>query len=323
MRPSSVSLGLILGCLGGATKLHAQVQDQIFEVQLDSARASIGDTITIRFRLRLDERDLLYDTVPKPVGDLPDGVRIFSVERLVRRPDRIFEGRAKLAFYRVGPQPIPVFWLPFMRAVKGVTRANVLSDSASVEIVPLLPGGSPTLRDIKEIEPARGPGLLLPGLAGSAALLGYWYLRRRRRRLRPAAPVPVEIALPPPLPPDPYELALARLEEISRERWAVRGEVARHYEAVADVLRGYLEAAARVPARERTTSELLWTLPPRLAEGGLRRRCHEVLGEADLVKFARRRPGPGEAESFLGESRDLLSGWRSAGAAREELNAVR
>jgi hypothetical protein len=293
------------------------VQDQIFEVHLDSARANVGDTVTIRFRLRLDERDLLYDSVPKPMGDLPVGIRIFSVEKLVRRPDRIFEGRAKLAFYRVGSQPIPVFGLPFMRAVKGVTRANVLSDSASIEIVPLLPGGNPTLRDIKELEPAPGLGPLLPVLGGAGALLLLWYLRRRRR-LRRVVVTPAEPVVPPPPAPDPYQVAVERLDQIARSRWASHGEVARHYEAVADVLRGYLEDAAEVPARERTTSELLWTLPPRLSEGGLRRRCREVLGEADLVKFARVRPEPDEADSFLHQSRDLLTGWRSAAESSED-----
>jgi hypothetical protein len=129
----------------------------------------------------------------------------------------------------------------------------------------------------------------------------------------------------PPAPPDPYTVALAGLEGIERERWATRGDVARHYQAVGDTLRDYLEAAERLPARERTTTELLWSLPPRLAEGGLRRRVQEVLGDADLAKFARRRPPPDEAAAYVGRARELLERWHRAAAAsaKEELDAVR
>jgi hypothetical protein len=146
----------------------------------------------------------------------------------------------------------------------------------------------------------------------------------RRRRGAGAVPEAVPVAAPaPPETPSPYDAALARLDEIELERWAARGGVARHYEAVADVLRDYLEAAEELPARERTTAELLWALPPRLTEGGLRRRFHEFMGEADLVKFARLRPEPADAAAFVTAARDLLARWKNAGAAREELDAVR
>ena len=88
------------------------------------------------------------------------------------------------------------------------------------------------------------------------------------------------------------------------------------------MLREYLETAESIPAPERTTTELLWSLPPRLTEGGLRRRVQEVLGEADLVKFARQRPGAAEAAAILRAARELLDRWHQA-AAPEELDAVR
>jgi hypothetical protein len=149
-----------------------------------------------------------------------------------------------------------------------------------------------------------------------------WLLARRRRPARLTAAVSVEPPVVPPAPPDPYSVALARLEAIEGERLAGRGEVERHYESLADVLREYLETAERIPAPERTTTELLWSLPPRLAEAGLRRRVQEVLGAADLVKFARRRPSAMEAASYSRAARDLLDRWHQA-AAPEEPNAVR
>ena len=310
------ALVISLGALGMAcSAAQAQHLHQSFEVTPERGRVTVGDSVAIRFRLRLDERDLLFDTVPRPPETLPPGVRVLSVEKLQRAPDRIFHGRAWLAFYRPGRQQVPIFTLPFMRSVKGITRGTVSSDSASIDIVPVLPAGNPSLRDIKELEPETASPLALTGLALVVTLTIAAYLARRKRRPM-AAVEPGRKPESSPPPPDPYEIALARLAAIEQAGWPAQGETDRHYEATVDVLRDYLESAEELPARERTTTELLWSLPPKLSEGGLRRRAQLVLSEADLVKFARRRPDLTSAGSFLSDARELLEHWRGSDAIR-------
>ena len=301
----------------------AQHGGQIWEVVPDTARVTVGDPVTIRFRLRLDDRDLLFDTVPRPADPLPEEVRLLSVQKLLRRPDRIFVGEARLAFYRPGRQAVPVFSLPFMRAVKGIEHGLVLSDSAFVDIAPVLDAGNPSLRDIRELARSPVSRLLRWSIAAGLAVAALWLVRRLRRRARAAPPPAMEPEAVPPSPPDLYSLALARLGEIERADWPSQGRVAQHYESVTDVLRDYLEAAESLPARERTTSELLWGLPPHLVERGLRRRCEDVLDEADLVKFARVRPSAADAEAFLQRARELLTRWHDAASRAEVLDAVR
>jgi hypothetical protein len=313
---------VVLASLVGTRPIYAQVSGQSFQITPEHARATVGDSVTIGFRVRLDERDLLFDTIPQTVGALPPGVRILSVEKLSRTPDRIFHGRARIAFYRPGKQPIPIFGLPFMRAVKGVQRATLASDSAFVTITPLLPGGNPALKDIQELE--RRPVSLVPLLALVLTLVAAavcYPLIRRRRRPPPLSMQPEPLA--EPVAPTPYQIALDRLEEVEAERWPARGNVAAHYEAVAQALRQYLEHAENVAACERTTSELLWTLPPYLTRVGLRDRCHDVLSEADLVKFAEVRPSEASAADFLRRARLLLEAWHEAQPAGESVRAVR
>jgi hypothetical protein len=301
-------------CLGfpAAGTAQVQVNNQSFEVTPEVARATVGDSVTLRFRVRLDERDLLFDTIPQPVRELPPGVRLLSVEKMTRTPDRIFHGAARLAFFRTGRRPVPVFGLPFMRAVKGLGRGLLTSDSAFIEIVPLLPAGNPSLKDIKELEPSRRPTFVPVVLAVVAALiLGAVLLHRRRRAPPLTALAPAAVAASPP-PSTPYDRALAHLEAIERARWTALGEIARHYEAVIDVVREYLEAAEGVPAREQTSSELVWALPPHLSGSEGRDRLSDLLQEADLVKFAKYRPGGAAADEFLGRTRALLAQWHAA-----------
>jgi hypothetical protein len=322
VRPAGRIALLAAALAGGATPLAAQLHGQRFEVTAERDSARVGDTVTIAFRVLLDERDLLFDTVPKPSG-ISEWVRVLQVEKLRRQPDRIFTGRARLAFYHTGRQPIPVFELPFMRSVKGLSRGTLSSDTASVEIVPLIADpSSATLRDIKEPPAPAGPSALALAAAAAALLAAGWAGWRLRRR-DSAPPVPAALpAEPLPPPPDPYAIALARLGNIERQGWGA-SDVARHYEAVSDALRDYLEARG-VPARERTTAELRWVLPPALLAGGARHRFEEVFDEADLVKFARWRPDARTSAGFLAAARALVGGWHAAMPAPEEMaDAVR
>ena len=53
---------------------------QEFRVDPENPRVTVGDTVALSFRVRLDERDLLIDTIPRPVSPLPGGVRLLSVD---------------------------------------------------------------------------------------------------------------------------------------------------------------------------------------------------------------------------------------------------
>jgi hypothetical protein len=301
---------------------HAQLDyGRSFTITAEPVKVGLGDSVTIRFRLALNDRDLLSDTTPRPVAELPPGVRILSVEPLRRGADRVLTGTARLAFYRTGKRATPLFGLPWIQIVTG-HRGIVTHEPVEIEVTSTIPAGNPPLRDIREPDSPRGFGALW-ALLGAAAAAGIaWLVARLLKRRRQVKPEPAAAPPLPPPAPDPYTAALARLAAIEAERWSARGDVARHYELVADALRDYLEAAHGIPARERTTTELLWSLPPGLAEGGLRRRMQEVLGEADLVKFAKRRPAPDESTRYTGRARDLLERWRDAAPA-EELDAVR
>jgi len=321
-RAALIAAAIALRCVAPAP-VAAQLHGQHWEVTPETARPTVGDTVTLAFRVRLDERDLLYDTVPAPAVTPPDWIHIFSIEKLTRQPDRIFVGLARIAFYRPGRQAVPIFTLPFMRSVKGLTRGTLSSDSASVEVAPVLAAGSSaTLKDIKEPKPAGGgapPELLL----GLAALLVAGWLAWRARRRAPAEPVAVEaITAAAVARPDPYRQTLDRLAAIEAARWPDR-DVARHYAEITDALRDYLAIAEGIPARERTSTELLVALPLHLSAGALRHDWAGVLGTADLVKFARSRPDPDAAADFLGEARALLAGWRDAAPAEQVTDAVR
>lgn len=293
-----------------------QLPNQRFEVLPAVRHATVGDTVALSFRVRLDPQDLLYDTTPRPIATLPEGVRVLAVEKLHRDPDRIYVGQARVAFFRPGRQAVPVFGLEFMRGVKGMTRATLASDSAYVEIDPVAPPGNPALKDIREPPSPGAPApWLLAAMLAALALAGLGRFTRRRGRVQPVVP-----ALPAPHPEAPrpaYHRAMARLAEIEEARWPSRGEVTRHYAAVADTVRHYLDEAHGVGAPTLTTGELAEALPDAIAGDRRGQRCVRLLGEADLVKFARRRPDPQAAARYLRDARVLLGAWHAGQSSGE------
>jgi hypothetical protein len=285
--------------------LAAQLSDQSFEISVTPDSATIGDTVTLHLRLRLSERDLLFDTIPVPVGPRLRGAQILSIGRLERGPDRVFNGEAKVAFYRPGRQEVPQFGIAFARVVAAIERAVLSSQPAWVEITPTLPPGDQALRDIRPLErsPApRWPWVVIP----LAFAMVVWALRAHPRR-RPTAPIAGPVRVAPK--PDALQEALDRLTLIEQEGWAAMGELPRHYEAVANVVRDYLVVAEETPARELTTSELMAALTRRRQSSSALEQCRQVLLDADQVKFAAARPGTAAADGYLGAARQLIAGW--------------
>ena len=155
------------------------------------------------------------------------------------------------------------------------------------------------IHDIKGLVPVPHTGLWLSLLGLVLALvIGWIWWRNRRRSAGVSAPV-----VPPPTP---LEVALAALQALRLTNLPVE----EFYTQLSAIVRQYLENQLHLRAPERTTEEFLFEL----AQGSRLSEEHKnllgaFLQEADLVKFARHRPGPadmdrafGAAEKFVRES---------------------
>ena len=300
---------LALALAGGLTAapMAAQLPGQSFEVTPLSDSATIGDTVTLKLRVRLTERDRLVDSLPTLIGPPLQGARLLSVELLTREPDRTYTGVARVAYYRPGRQPLPRFGVAFARIIQSINRAVLPSDDGWIEIVPTLPPGEQSLRDIRPLEHQRWP--LWPWLTAPVLGLGIlWTIARWRRH-------PAQQRAAVPLPNsgterrDPLQVAVERLRDIESEEWPARGAIDHHYQAVADVIRDYLAESRQISAREMTTSELRQVLSLALPAGTAQDHCGQFLEQADLVKFAGTRPGIAAAGEYLESARTLLAAW--------------
>jgi hypothetical protein len=283
-------------------------------VRADSGRVTVGDPVTLRIRLRLPVGKQLARATADFREPLPDGVRLLRVDSLRQETGGDESGALVVAFFRPGTVRLPPIAIAY-RAAPGAAADTVVAGALAMIVTPIVPVGSGTLRDIRNIETApislrSAATVVVAGLAVIlVVLMASRFQRRRRMEHLSASRLALSDA-----PAGPYAAAIARLAVIADD-WAARRDIESHYAETADVLRRYLAAAHGVPALERTTPELLGALPGRLSIPPVRDAAGDLLGAADLVKFARYAPASPAPAAVLATARSILSGWDAAGSS--------
>jgi hypothetical protein len=280
----------------------------------DSGRVTVGDPVTLRIRLRLGAGEQLAAATPVFREPLPEGVRLLRVDSLRQEAGGDESGALVVAFFRPGTLRVPPIAVEY-RAGRGARVDTAVTGSVAVTVTPVVPAGSGTLRDIRNIDTAplslRSAATVVAG--GLAVILVALLASRIQRRRRIGRLSASRLALAD-TPVGPYDAAIARLAAIAGD-WAARRDIESHYAETADVLRRYLAEAHGLPALERTTPELLGALPGRLSVSPARDAAGDLLGDADLVKFARYAPASPAPAELLATARSILSGWDAAGSS--------
>lgn len=147
--------------------------------------------------------------------------------------------------------------------------------------------------------------------AGVLALLALaWWLVRRLRRPKPGVPV------------DPRAHALAALDRLRVSHALVGGEVEAFSAGVSAILREFAAAVDPALGPDLTTAELLDHLRRTGAREADVEAVARALTDADLAKFARRRPAPERALEDWGAARRWVETFRHAAAEAEPAPAL-
>jgi hypothetical protein len=279
----------------------ARPVSSLFPVQLGARvtpdTVTVGQTFIVLLKVRAPAgADIRFPlAVDSVVATSPTAAQIVGAP-FVDSARTDSTGTTRSAAYRfaawdVGPQPLG---LGNIAVTVGGRTAYISLNSQTVFVRSVLPADT-TLRQPKPPRPAIiiPPFNWLPWLALLAAillaLLAWWLWRWYRRRR--AAPLP------------PFETAEREFERIEAMRLPETGEPERHVALMTDVMRDYLAARVEGVQRSQTTSELLTAaVPVRPHASGL----EHLLTSADLVKFARQRVSPADAQAIGEHARTIV-----------------
>ena len=103
-----------------------------------------------------------------------------------------------------------------------------------------------------------------------------------------------------------HELAEEKLDELKSLQLWQQGKIKEYQSSLTFIIREYLENRYEVKALESTTQEILKSLAKAGFDKTLNADLSEILTMADLVKFAKARPGESIHESFMHKAYDLI-----------------
>jgi hypothetical protein len=267
------------------------------DVQIAAGEPTVGDHVDVDLVLDVPSRPAEAPRFPAwedawGEAEIVSVGEVTSEEPADGRNGVVYRQRVTVAAFRPGRVALPPQQVVVPAGGEAGQRSRTLTTPAdlALDIHSVLPaasedgGAADGTVPTPPPQPARPPveypvgarfwwtaGLLAAALVALAALL--W--RRRRRRLAGTE------AGAPALPP---------FAELSRHLDAARRDAdpADGLTRVSLALRRYLGRRLAFPAAESTTSEIRRQLAARRLPDGVARRCGELLGACDLVKFARR-----------------------------------
>lgn len=287
MRPAALFLlALLLAAPAAASENAVSLA-----VTPPAGKLKLAETFTFRVEASLPES---YSIKPDTAaaGNSEFEVRAFariSVKKEIGLRTETFEIEVKP--FTLGVSTFPA--LAWELKGEGVPEGTVIKTSTfTVEVLPLFEKTEG--QEIRDIYKPYGyiPWLLIILLTVLAALLA-WYIYTRLRGgggAGAAGPAWYDSRIP-------YQRARDRLEKFEKTALAASGKMKEYYTGLTSILRLYLQEEFSIDAALMTTADLGRELKKTGADIKTALRAREFLHKADLVKFARMRPGDAAADA--------------------------
>lgn len=287
------------------------------QVMLPSARANrneirIGEQVlidlSIEYRLQGEAPQISF---PVFKDTLVAGVEVLeATEITTTRPDSVKEPDLykiqqqilitsfDSGMYYLGPIPVMVNGAEMYSNALTLAVNTVPVDTTQMAV-----------RDIKDVKDVQLTPMdylkiywwiaLLVLLAGLIIGLWAWYRQKMKNK-------PVEVIKPtaPVIPP--HVIALQELQALEEKKLWQAGKNKLYHTELTDILREYIEQRYAVAAHEQTSDEILSSLKFGIQREDAAMRLRQVLKTADLVKFAKHKPGANENELALTYAREFV-----------------
>jgi hypothetical protein len=128
-----------------------------------------------------------------------------------------------------------------------------------------------------------------------AVALWFWLRKRKQKEI----PQVVDLR-------SPAQRAKDALRTLAEERLWQNGDVKGYYSRATDAVRTYLEESFRIPAMEMISDELLDAIQPKVSHTAYQL-LRTALRQADMVKFAKAKPGPETHEKLLADCLEIIN----------------
>lgn len=203
-----------------------------------------------------------------------------------------------------GYYPIPPFVFSYQQP-GDTTQHNLETEAMLISVKGVAVDTSKNIRDIKQplkvpftFEEAIPYLLAAVGVAILVMLINYLRKKYKKKDVVRKVFIPTR---------PPHEIALEELKKLESERLWQQGLIKQYHSRLTDIVRVYIEHRYKIIAMEMTTGEILGSLSRAIAEKESSEKLSLLLHLADMVKFAKVQPLPGENEMAMQQSLDFIN----------------
>jgi hypothetical protein len=278
-------------------------------VKADRYTIKIGEQIKLNITANpLKDQRVIWPEVGDSLGQWFEVLRKDTLDTLNSAGLRTLEQHVWITSFDTGRHNLPVF--PFKFILPEGDTQHVVSDMLSIQILDVPVDTTKNIKDIRNIETVpedythlyKLGAIVLVVLVTIGIIL--WLILRKRKTQKM-----VTVAAPPIVP---WQKALSALDILQQQAIWRDGNTKEFHSELTDVLRTYIEEHFKLPAMESTTEETMAMLRKSGLNNEAATMLNDVLILADLVKFAKVNPEPGEHENSVKHAKAFILKTRPA-----------
>jgi len=300
--PGYICLLLLLSAASGLYAQQVRVNAEVNRKEI-----KIGEQLRLKLSAEYDEKiTLSWPAIRDKAGEKFDVVSISKPVTSTAANKTTFVQEYVLTSFDSGRQHIPAFVFSYS---DGNDTVRLLTDSIPVNVSSVQVDTTQTFYDITGPEDAPFtfreilPYVVLIAVAvvlGLAVFFLVRYLRSRRRSKIPEVIVPEAPVIPP------HITAYEKLAQLENEKLWQQGMIKEYYIELTGIVRQYIQGRFGIDASEMTTDEIMDGIRSANIQPEATRRLGQMLRLADLVKFAKARPGQDDHELAMTDAREFV-----------------
>lgn len=297
----------------------ADCEEIAFKIGLSQARPRLAEPFTLKFELSCPAQ---YEVRPDAPSFRNDVFEVTRIKKLKAGPaagaarTEVFE--LEVSAFSIGTSTFPATdWL----LVSGADTKKASSPAFPINIQPLFDSNAEKEKGIRPIYPPyRFPPWLWITLGLLAAATAAYFLHKRLKK-RSAAGLAAAAAAADSR--TPYQKASDALDRLLKSGLWDEGKIKEFYSGLSDLFRTYLYAEFGIAAELMTTGGITRDLKKTGADIKTVIKTREFLENADLVKFARFRPGERDRDAAVKSLQELLTAFAAQKHAAEAAAAAK
>ena len=271
---------------------------------IDKDLINVGDIIEYKISVKSEKNQ--GEILPSE-NNIPEDFEVLDFSETQKDLDKeiIVNYIYKISIYSTGEFELPPVELTY-KYTDGNEEVLSTGKSLPIKVESILPEDAKDIKDIKSPVAFKNPfpyWLLLIILASILVLIILFYTLRwiYRKYFQKSEAEEIQVPL---LPPD--KEAYKALEELASSDLFEEGKIKEYYIQLADILRRYLERGFIILTFEKTSDEILYQIKSKLEDKNLVKSLSTLLGEFDLVKFAKLKPSISEGRGHILKTRNFI-----------------